>query len=180
MKCKIIDDTNENLPLVGAYELLAKDMGDQEYHALAYCIKNNYQIISENNIFEMLFDIFGYNKQFISNSWSILVTIIDEKEILLLQKKLFDLNYKYISNCPDIKKVIDSLNYLHFKDICTDDLILNFKIWFEYGCLDGLIQDYMNEYKVLYPKVILPLEDIFSQNMGYILELVQKDNRVDK
>ncbi|HIP26815.1 MAG TPA: tetratricopeptide repeat protein [Flavobacteriaceae bacterium] len=177
LKCEIIDDTNENIPLVDTYELLAKDMGDQEYHALAYCIKNDYQIISENNIFEMLFETFGYNKLFISNSWSILVTILDETEIYLLQKKLFDFNYKYISNCPKIEKVIDGLNYADFKDICTDSLILNFKIWFEYGCLDGLIQDYINEYKVLYPKTSSPLESIFSVNMEYILKLIGYKNK---
>ena len=102
--CEIADDTNENLPIADAYKMLAREMGEQEYHALAYCINHNYQIISENNIFEMLFDTFGYNKLFISNSFSLLANILKEEEIYTLQTKLYELNYKYISTCPDIKE----------------------------------------------------------------------------
>lgn len=50
LKCEIIDDTSENLPIKGTYSMLAPLIGNQEYRALAYCINHDFQIISENNI----------------------------------------------------------------------------------------------------------------------------------
>ena len=170
LECEIIDDTNENLPIAEAYKMLAREMGEQEYHALAYCINHNYQIISENNIFEMLFDKFGYNKPFISNSFSLLTNILDEKEVYSIQQKLFDNNYKYILDCPDMSRILQGLNYSEFRNILNNQLTLYFYIWHRYGCLEKLIKEYINNYKVLYPKVILPQSDIFSDNMEYLLK----------
>ncbi len=172
LEYEIIDDTNENLPIAEAYKMLAREMGEQEYHALAYCINHNYQIISENNIFEMLFDTFGYNKPFISNSFALLVNILNDEDIYTLQKKLFSLNYKYISICSDRKRVLAGLNYQGFKNILNEQLLLNFRIWYEYDCLDKLIKEYIHEYKVLYPKRIVPQSDTFSENMEYLLEIL--------
>ena len=172
LECNVIDDTNENLPIADAYKMLANEMGEQEYHALAYCINHNYQIISENNIFEMLFDTFGLNKFFISNSFALLAYALESKEIFHLEQKLFDINYRYVSNCPEIKRILTALNYHRFKNILNDSLILKFKIWYEYGCLDSLIQEYEHQYKVLYPKTILPERDIFSDNMEYLLDIL--------
>jgi len=174
IKCEIVDDTNENLPIAGAYNMLAREMGEQEYHALSYCLHHNYQIISENNIFEMLFDTFGHNKLFISNSFALLTNVLDAKELYNVQKKLFDSNYKYVSICPEMARVLEGLHYHRFKEILNNHLILNFKIWHKYGCLDELIKEYIDKYKVLYPKIILPERDVFSDNMEYLLEILYK------
>jgi hypothetical protein len=177
--CEIVNDTKENLPIAGAYKILAKEMGVQEYHALAYCINHNYQIISENNIFEILFDKFGYNKFFISNSFALLTNILDEEEVYNLQQKLFSNNYKYILNCPDINRILQRLNYGGFKNILNNQLTLYFNIWYKYGCLDKLIKEYVAKYKVLYPKVILPQRDTFSNNMEYLLEILDLKGKCD-
>jgi len=172
LECEIVDDTNENLPIADAYKMLAREMGEQEYHALAYCINHNYQIISENNIFEMLFDTFGYNKLFISNSFALLANTLNEEEIYTLQKKLYNLNYKYISICPDKERVLVGLNYHRFKNILNEQLLLTFRIWYECGCMDDLIKEYIHEYKVLYPKKIVPKNNTFSKNMQYLLKIL--------
>jgi len=173
LECEIVDDTNENLPIAEAYSKLAKKMGEQEYHALSYCLHHNYQIISENNIFEMLFDTYGYNKLFISNSFALLANILKEEEIYALQEKLFVLNYKYISNCPGIERMLAGLKYDGFKNILNGQLLLTFRIWYEYGCMDDLIKEYVHEYKVLYPKVNVPEDNIFSKNMEYLVEILE-------
>jgi len=172
LSSKIIDDTNENLSIAGAYKMLAREMGEQEYHALAYCVNHNYQIISENNIFEMLFDNFGFNKLFISTSFALLSNILDEKKVYSLQKKLFENNYKYLLNCPDMNAILRGIHYSGFRNILNDKLLLYFHIWYKYGCLDNLIKQYIDKYKVLYPKVILPQQDIFSDNMEYLLKIL--------
>jgi len=172
LRYEIVDDTNENLPIVGAYKMLAEEMGRQEYHAFAYCIHYNYQIISENNIFEILFDTFGYNKLFISNSFALLCNILDEKKVYSLQEKLFENNYKYLLNCPDTNAILRGINYSGFRNILNNKLILYFNIWYRYGCLDKLIKEYIDKYKVLYPKIILPKRDIFSDNMEHLLKIL--------
>jgi len=174
LECEIVDDTNENLPIANAYKMLAREMGDQEYHALAYCINHGYQIISENNIFEMLFDTIGYNKLFISNSFVLLINMFDEQEIYKLQAKLHSMNYKYITKCPELEKVVYALQFYNFKKLLNNQLLISFKIWYDYGCLDGLIKKYIHKYKVLYPKTILPKEDIFSKNMEYLLDSINE------
>jgi len=173
--CEIVNDTNENLPIARAYKMLAGKIGELEYHALTCCINHNYQIISENNIFEMLFDTLGFNKPFISNSFALLANILKEEQIYVLQEKLFALNYKYISNCPNIERILTGLKYDRFRNILNEQLLLNFRIWYKYGCLDDLIKEYIHTYKVLYPKTILPERDIFSDNMEYLLKIINME-----
>ena len=62
-KCenKIIDDHLEILPIKNSYEMLSNHMGKQEYQAFAYCINHNFQIITEDSIFNMLFDVMKFN-----------------------------------------------------------------------------------------------------------------------
>lgn len=172
LSCNKVNDTIENLSIAGAYKMLAKEMGEQEYHALAYCINHNYQIISENNIFEMLFETFGYNKLFISNSCALLSNILDKNIIYSLQKKLFENNYKYLLNCPDMNAILRGLHYGGFRNILNNQLILYFHIWYKYGYLDNLIKQYINKYKVLYPKAVLPQKDIYFYNMEYLLNIL--------
>jgi len=177
LECEIIDDTNENLPITNAFELLAKDMGEQEYHALSYCLKYNYQIISENNIFEMLFNHFGYNKLFISNSYSMLSDTLEKDDFLAIQKILFENKYKSLTTQPDMKAIYRGLNYYGFKNILNDELKMFVCIWYENGYLDELIIKYQHDYKVLYPKVNLPQSDTFSNNMEFLLsEVIKYDN----
>ena len=176
LKCEIIDDTKENLSIASSFELL-KGIGKLEYHALAYCVNHNYQIISENNIFEMLFNHFGYNKLFISNSYSILSDILDKDDFLSIQKQLFEKKYQYLSNKPDMNSVSRALRYSGFKNIYNDEIKMLFRIWFEYGYLDELIIQYQHDYKVLYPKIHLPIENIFSRNMDFLLnEVINYNN----
>ena len=166
---EIIDDTNENLPLAEAYKL-AKHMGEQEYQALSYCINHNYQIVSENNVFEILFDTFGYNKLFLTNSFSLFASFLNPKDVFSLQRKLNDLKYQYVSNCPKMDSILDALYFDDFPKVLNGQVRFLFKIWHEYGCLNDLINSYINRYKVLYPKLVLPVEDTFSRNMEYLLK----------
>jgi len=172
LKCEIIDDTLSNLPLGEAYEILADSMGSQEYHALAYCVENNYQIISENNIFEFMFSSFSYNKMFIGNSLGLLEDILDNKQMHILEKELYKKQYRYIFSCLEEDKLIEMLSYEKLEIILNEQMIFKFRIWYEYGCLDNIITKYIHSYKVLYPKKYLPVENTFSKNMKHILQLI--------
>ncbi len=170
LNCNSIDDTTVNLPIGGAYEMLAKEMGVQEYHALAFCIANNYQIISENNIFDMLFNQFKYNKNYLGNSIGLLRDLLDQDDMFQLEQFLYQKKYQYLIHCLDEEKIIEYLSYDKFQSIINEQIILRFKIWYDYGCLDNIVDKYLHADKVIYPKNILTKEDIFYINMNYLLK----------
>lgn len=170
LNCNLIDDTTVNLPIGGAYEILAKEMGVQEYHALAYCLVNNYQIISENNIFDMLFNHFKYNNNYLGNSIGLLRDIIEQDDMFELEQFLYQKKYRYLFHCLDEKKMIKYLSYDRFQAIVNEQIILRYKVWYEYGCLDKIIDKFLHTEKVIFPKNILTEEDIFYINMKYLLE----------
>ena len=68
--------------------------------------------------------------------------------------------------------MLEGLKYEGFKNILNGHLLLTFRIWYKYGCMDTLIKEYIHEYKVLYPKKIVPTKDTFSKNMQYLLEIL--------
>ena len=171
LQCEIIDDTLSNLPIGEAYEIL-EHIGSQEYHALAYYIENNYQIISENNIFEMMFSNLKYNEAFIGNSLGLLETILDDTQIYELTKILYEKKYRPIFNCIEEYRLIKILHDDKFQIILNEQLIFKFRIWYDYGCLDNIIKKYTHIYKVLYPKTVLPIEDTFSKNVEFLLSLI--------
>ena len=175
LKNKIINDTVSNLPIGEFFYKVSEIMGLQEYHALAYCMEYNYQIISENNIFDILFDALKFNKLFISNSFALVSDILTEDENFKLKKKLFKHKYRYIENHTDEIKILQALKYNRFPNILNEKLILKFHIWYEYGYLDTIINDYKNIYKVFTTKQIFPNIDIFARNMEYLLEILEED-----
>jgi len=87
---------------------------------------------------------------------------------------LYKLNYKYISNRPNIKEIKEVLYFSDSSTIFTEHIIFLFAVWYEYGYLDDLIREYMHKYEVLYPKVEIPKEDNFSRNMSYLLRQIDK------
>lgn len=64
---QIVDDTVVTLPFKGAFDL-SKNLGAQEYQALAFYHQNNYQIITEDRIFEDMFDALHFDQSMISSA----------------------------------------------------------------------------------------------------------------
>jgi len=95
-KTKIIDDHLEILPIKGAYEILSKNIGNQEFQGYSYSINHKFQIITEDTIYQMLFDVFRNNINFVSNSLSLLEEILTYEELRELKISLFNKNYKYV------------------------------------------------------------------------------------
>ncbi|MDY0403430.1 hypothetical protein [Sulfurovum sp.] len=176
LNCNLIDDTTVNLPIGGAYEILVEEMGGQEYHALAFCLANDYQIISENNIFDMLFSHFKYNKNYIGNSIGLLRDLLKQDDMFQLEQLLFQKKYRYLIHCLEEEKIIEYLSYDKFQSIINAQIILRFKIWYDYGCLDNIIDKYLHLERIIYPKSILTKEDIFYINMKYLLKKANRDS----
>lgn len=101
--CKIIEDQLEVMPIKGANEMLANQIGKQEYQALAYCLNHKFQIITEDRIFNMLFGTMKLNMPMASNSLLLLEDIRSYEELRGLRIELHVKKYK---------NVLDK-NYMH-------------------------------------------------------------------
>jgi hypothetical protein len=177
LKCEIIDDTSENLPIKEAYSHLAPDIGIQEYQALAYCINYNCQVISEDNIFNMLFETMKKNNIFISNSVALLLGILPSEEYLSLIIDLNSKNYKYLLNKSFANQLILFLEKHDISNLLNEEKEL-IKIAYSYGLLEEIIQYYHNKFKVLYPKKVLPTITYFDKNIKKLLNIVETNEDV--
>lgn len=172
LKCEIIDDTSENLSIKETYSMLAPHIGSQEYKALAYCMNYNYQIISENNIFEMLFDTMKNNKIFISNSLALLTETLKSDTYRSLIIDLHMKKFKYVLNENYVNDLLDFMKKYNISNLLDEEKEL-IKIANSYGFLDKIKQYYINRFKVLYPKTSLPTKISFDENIEKIFDLIE-------
>lgn len=172
---KIIDDTKSTLLFKESFSI-TEYIGIQEYHAIALSFEKNYQLITEDRMLEVIFEILKFNTTMISNSLSLL----KREDIIDLGITLHKRNYKYVFDITIIQSLLDNLiNLLINSDITTNKLsekVINLlNILNDYGFLEKIKGVYSHHYKVLYPKVVLPEEDILSKNLKYILECLNEN-----
>jgi hypothetical protein len=170
LKCQIIDDTFENLSLKEA-KTLAPHVGIQEYQALAYCIKHNYQIISENNIFDMLSETLRFNKGFISNATMLLEGSLEYDKRRSLIIDLNRKNYKYVLNMNYKNNLIAFMQKNDISSLKKEEIEL-VKIANSYGFLKNIKKYYNDKFKVLFPKTVLPVKTFFDVNIEKLLKII--------
>jgi hypothetical protein len=172
LKCTIINDVSENLPLKEA-KILGPLIGIQEYQALAYCINHNYQIISENNIFDMLFETLKLNKGFISNTTVFLENILEYEKRRSLILDLHRKNYKYVLSANYANNLIAFMERGDVSNIKNEEKEL-IKIANGYGFLENIKKYYNDKFKVLFPKTVLPIKTFFDENIEKLLKIIEK------
>jgi len=171
LKCVIIDDTSENLPIKEAYSYLAPHIGTQEYQALAYCMNHNYQIVSENNIFELLSEMKIVNKVFTTNSMALLRELLSYKEYKSLIIELNRKNYEFVLNETYTNELIIFMQKHDIANLLDEEKEL-IKIANSYGLLDKIIRYYHDKFKVFYPKRVLPTMNHFDKNIDKIFDII--------
>lgn len=172
LNCQIIDDTLENLPLKEAKTLLMPHVGIQEYQALAYCINHNYQIISENNIFDMLFETLKLNKNFISNATVFLENSLEydkHRSLIGFHRK----NYKYVLSANFENNLIAFMEQGNISNIKNEEKEL-IKIANGYGFLENIKKYYDHKFKVLFPKAVLPAKTFLDKNIEKLLKIIEE------
>lgn len=161
---QIVDDTKASLPFKNAFSL-SKHFGIQEYQALALSYQQNYQIITEDRMFEVIFKILNFNLTMISNS----LCLFNDNDLHELRMKLHQKNYKFVLHLNSLIQLVNVLTERkinRFSEKATEIInILN-----DYGLLENIIRVYKNTYKVLYPKMNIPQEDYVSKNIEKMLE----------
>ncbi|OHD96721.1 MAG: hypothetical protein A3E21_09425 [Sulfurimonas sp. RIFCSPHIGHO2_12_FULL_36_9] len=162
---KIVDDTKASLPFKGAFSL-SKYLGIQEYQALALHFQENYQIITEDKIFEVLFESLNFNQTMISNS----LALVDEDDFLDFALELHSKKYKYVFNPIVLENLVKILTKTGIVNSFSEKDIKVLQILDDYKWLEGMKQYYHNTYSVLYPKATPPKEDYISKNIEYILQ----------
>ncbi len=167
-KCILIDDHVENLPVKESFDMFSNQIGFQEYWAFVYCLNHNYQIISENNIFEFLFDKLKLNKFYISNSLSLL----DNESYISIIEKLFKQNYKYLVDELIEERLIYKAFSLKFQFSDIDKILI--KEANKYGFLERIKRYYYYKFEVLYPKKYLPKKNFFDKNIEKIIKIIKE------
>ena len=172
-KCeyKIIEDHLEILPIKKSFEMLSNHIGNQEYQAFAYCINHNFQIITEDSIFNMLFDVMKFNKTFISNSLILIEDIISYEELRALK---IDLSKKRYAKVLDLFYMQKLLKYMNENDISKlqpeeKELI---KIVDLYGWLENIKKYYNNKFSGKYVKTKIPEPNLFDLNVEQLLKII--------
>lgn len=175
---RIIDDHLEILPIKGAYEILAKHIGSQEFQAFSFAINKKFQIITEDTIYNMMFDVFKYNKAFISNSLSLLEKILSYDELRDLKIRLFSKKYKYVLSEQNVLNFINLMNKKDISPLIEKECEL-IRIMDNYEWLDEIKRYYHNKFGGKYLKIDLPIKNDFDLNIEFILQILEnKDEKV--
>ncbi len=167
---KIVDDTKASLPFKEAFNL-SQYFGIQEYQALSFSFQHNYQIITEDRLFEVIFETLKFNQSMISNSLSLL----DKKDVVPLGIKLNQKKYKYVFDTNMLMELVTLLTRYNIVDKLKEQEIEIIKILDKYDWIENIKRYYLNNYKVLYPKMIMPKEDYISKNIEYMLQCLEKE-----
>lgn len=172
---KIIDDTKSTLLFKESFSI-TEYIGIQEYHAIALSFEKNYQLITEDRMLEVIFEILKFNTTMISNSLSLL----KREDIIDLGITLHKKNYKYVFDITIVQSLLNNfVNTLIYKDITVNGLSLKdinlLKILNDYGFLEKIKEIYFHHYEVHYPKIVLPKQDRLSINFRYILECLNEN-----
>lgn len=154
--------------------MLAPHIGSQEYKALAYCINHNYQIISEDNIFDMLFETMNYNKVFISNSLVLLEKLLEYDNYISLIIDLDKKNYKHVLDVEYTSNLVSFMRENEVINLLTGEKRL-IKIANSYGFLEKIKRYYKDKFKVLYPKSIVPTKNFFDKNIEQIFKIINSE-----
>ncbi|WP_145951722.1 hypothetical protein [Francisella uliginis] len=164
---KVVDDTEISLPFKIGNDL-ASAIGQQELQALALSWKENYQIITEDRIFEVMFEKLRLNLTMVSNS----LALINEDNFIDTILELHEKNYRYVIN----KGVLDVLIALIIIQPITNNLPNTYvhiiKIMDSYGWLDDIRKYYMN---VLHGKIEPPPAKYIIRNIEYVIKCIFKN-----
>jgi len=173
MKCPIVNDASENLPIKKAFEYLAPYIGVQEYQALTYCVNHNCQIISEDNIFDILFET-RFNKAFISNSIALLDESLDYADYRKLIIDLHNKKYKHVLPTMHIERLLSFMKRYDVLDLKDEEKEL-IKIASDYGYLKKIEKYYDDKFKVLFPKRVMPTKTFFDKNIEKLFDIVKQN-----
>lgn len=169
---RIVEDHLEVLPIKGAYEMLADHLGPQEYQALAFCVNHNYQIITEDNLFDTIFKSFRYTPTYISNALSLLSENANYEKTRTLRIDLYTKQYKYVLEESYILNLVQYMIKNDISHLHEDEKKL-IKIAHSYGWLDKIKKYYQNKFQVLFPKVKIPRKTFLDTNIQKIMELIK-------
>ena len=166
---KIKDDTKVALPFKIGNDL-ASAIGQQELQALALSWKKNYQIITEDRIFEVFFEKLRLNTTMVSNS----LALIGKDDSFEFQIKLHRKKYKYVINLFLRKHLVSLITTRYLVDNLSDIDFQLIKIMDDYDWLESIKKYYVDTYKVLYPKAVIPKKEFIAENIEYIFKSIGK------
>jgi len=155
---QIIEDQLEVMPIKGANEMLANQMGKQEYQAFAYCLNHGYQIITEDKMFNMLFVTMKLNIPMTSNSLLLLEDILNYEELRTLRIELHAKRYKNVLDKYYMHNLITFMQKHDIHNLGEEEKEL-IKIVDSYGWINKT-------------KEIAPISTNFDENYKKLLNII--------
>ncbi|UQB41795.1 hypothetical protein JX580_08975 [Thiomicrospira microaerophila] len=178
---RIIDDREEVLEFSESFEMFVPLMGILEYRALSYAYNNDFQVISEDRIFEIITESTNLAPTLSSNSLALIDVKkkFEDNEIEFYEslhqkgyRDLFDqVNVRFFISklvvaSPNLETTIQNSKILRF--------ILN--IAQNYHLLGFLVNYYENNYKFIAPMIAPPERDFIAVNIEDIFKFLESGN----
>lgn len=176
---RVVDDYIFCLPYKLSAEIL-NYIGHLDCFAMAFCINNNYQLITEDISLTKIYQMMSFNEYFISNMTSLLMEVLSLDNFIDLAFELNKLSYKNTlnnSHLEYIEKVIYDVNFQFIENkkiktiIGKTTYILN-----DLGWLEEIKNLYRQEYML---KDIKGSSVLFN-NIGHLLNLMSEANYEEK
>ena len=160
--------------------MLVPHIGEQEFRALSYSYKNNYQIISEDAILNVMFKTMKLNDWMLSNSMSLLNNKLEMKELFDLYKELDKKNYFHLFNESAINNTLRNLIFKdpiyllqwhkkRYSNFQLEELLYIVK---KYGWIEWIEQYYKENYILSPPKLTTKPRSYITSNIEYIFKLL--------
>ncbi|QAB14606.1 hypothetical protein [Hydrogenovibrio thermophilus] len=179
---RIIDDREEILEFSESFEMFVPLMGILEYRALSYAYNNDFQVISEDRIFQIITESTNLAPTLSSNS----LALIDVK------KKFEDNEIEFYESLHQkgYRDLFDQVNVRFFisRLVATEPNLQNkiknsrilriiLKIANSYQWLGFLVEYYDKNYKFIAPMLAPPKRDFIAVNIEDLFEFLEPGNQ---
>lgn len=172
---QIVNDHKEVFPVKGISELLESFIGVQETQALAYAMKHQYQIITEDRMYYRLTAILNIKNSMLSNCMGIIFsTLQDINKSNMLRMQLHQKNYFPVLE-TNYSKILEDFMFTVDFDTLTESNKELFRIAYSYGCLDLVFNKYNFKLQVLNTIFRNDSNLLFDINVKKVLIYLQDD-----
>jgi len=172
---RIINDHKEILPIKGVSELLEPWIGVQETQSLAYALKHQFQVITEDRMFYKICATANLNQNMLTNCMAIVCsTLLDNEKSNTLKIQLHKKSYFPVLESTYFTALENFMFDKDFDTLLESEKEL-FKIALSYGYLDPIFNKYIFKLQVLNSSFSDTNISVFDTNIKKVALYLQYD-----
>ncbi|MCG3708667.1 hypothetical protein L5F25_06615 [Aliarcobacter butzleri] len=176
---KVIEDDKENLPIKESATSIIENFGVQEYHALAYAYRYNFQIITEDKTFLHFFKEFKFNLTMLSNSVILLKDLLSVDNFNNIKINLHKKKYKPLFEDKYINILIKFMYLYDINSLYESEKNFLKEVVNDYGILDDLKKNFDEVFNIKLPLAKFPTKTHFENNVEKLLNIINSNERVN-